>query len=53
MDRGGFRSPLTLGYADRDAPALFQTRDARLLTRTGAHEDILPTAGPSDEDRIP
>jgi hypothetical protein len=32
--RGGFRSLPTLGYADKDALALVQTRDARLLKRT-------------------
>ena len=42
LDRPGLWSPPTLGYADKDALALVQIRDARSLKRGGVHEDVLP-----------
>jgi hypothetical protein len=49
LDRSGFRSPLPLGHADKNALPLVQARDARSLKCGGVHEDILPAAVPNDE----
>ena len=49
LDRGGFWSLSTIGYADKDALALVQTHDARPLKRGGVYEDILPAAVQNDE----
>jgi hypothetical protein len=49
LDRGGFRSPSTLGHADKDALALVQTRDTRPVKRGDVYEDVLPAAVPNDE----
>jgi hypothetical protein len=42
LDRGSFWSPLPLGYADKDALALAQIRDARPLKRGGVYETSFP-----------
>jgi hypothetical protein len=41
--------PFALGYADKNALALVQTRDARPVKRGDVHEDVLPAAVPNDE----
>ena len=40
LDRGGFWSFLPLGYADKDALALVQTRDPRPVERGDVYEDF-------------
>ena len=49
LDRGGFWSLLPLGYADKDALALFQMRDARPVKRGDVYENVLPAAVPNNE----
>jgi hypothetical protein len=40
---------LPLGYADKHALALVQTRDARPVKRGDVYEDVLPATVPNDE----
>jgi hypothetical protein len=49
LDRGGFWSFLPLGYADKDALALVQTRDPRPVERGDVYEDIVSAAVPNNE----
>jgi hypothetical protein len=49
LDRGGFWSFLPLGYADKDALALVQTRDPRPVERGDVYEDVLPATVPNNE----
>jgi hypothetical protein len=53
LDRGGFWSFLPLGYADKDALALVQTRDARPVKRGDVYEDVFPAAVPNNETEPP
>jgi hypothetical protein len=49
LDRDGFRSLPTLGYADKNPLPLVQTRDARPVKCGDVYEDVLPAAVPNNE----
>jgi len=49
LDRPGLWSPLTLGYADKDALPLAQIHYACPLKHGNVHEDVLPAAVQDDE----
>src|SRR5690242_17711861 len=48
-DRSCLWSLRTLGYSDKDALALVQTRDPRPVERGDVYEDVLPAAVPNNE----